>query len=515
MGDGLKSDLVNDDLKCVGSEAMLIGHIIKRIGMIAEYEYCLSEEDFTETLYQQLWTFLKRYYHEYAGAEIDQKKVNALYVKMLMDDGFKFLTREYDKNPYKLIKDCGKMGGNVHRDNPAFCEVKKFTLLRRLEKAGYNVEDILKRDDFKILTVDDIKKIKYEQFDSIIKMSRLHVHEDFGKNIRKRAMRFLDEPEIGLQTPFEFINYHMHGLCKNDLTLIGGASNSGKGRFLMYLLVWLIGHEGQKICLMSNEMTQEDFFKAMVCTVVNMSSLHGKELRLTQTDIVQSQFMDAEGEYIERTEGERAEDYDRRLMEHSPDYREYVEILQWWEEHFEDRFIFVNVMDDYSPERLRMEVRQAKAQGCTVIAYDTLKSYQSSEWEDFVQAATDLSEMIKNDKDGLIGIATFQLTDDAAFIKPEDLSVQKIARAKGIYHVADSMMMFVHLKNGRNREYYLSTDENEIDLSEINNITAFRLVKNRRGNGKEQIFALQHDLDRNVWVQRGELIPKRLRHKAS
>lgn len=282
----------------------------------------------------------------------------------------------------------------------------------------------------------------------------------------------------------------------------------------MNLLVWLVAKEGQTVCLLSNEMTSQDFFKALVCTIVNNPDLHDKKLRIPQTNIVQSRFKDEQGNYIERLPGESGRDFHARVLEASTECQEYESILRWWEETFPGKFIFLSVANDYSTPRLKQEIRRAKANGCTVIAYDTLKGYQSTEWGDLVQATTDLSEMIKSDQDGIIGLATFQLTDDVASCKPEDLNNLRIARAKGIMHLADSILMFMPLRDDLKASYVVvshdTTDEDDLPIvSSIDkgiSLAAFRIVKNRRGGGKEQIFAVQYNLDTNRWVYVGDLV---------
>lgn len=43
-------------------------------------------------------------------------------------------------------------------------------------------------------------------------------------------------------------------------------------------------------------------------------------------------------------------------------------------------------------------------------------------------------------------------------------------------------------------------------IDEDVSITAFRIIKNRRGGGKEQTYAVQNNLDTNRWICIGNLI---------
>lgn len=442
--------------------------------------------------------------------KVDLTRLNAIAQTLYEQAGIKFSERTM-KEFADAMASLKRIGTFQPADNEAYRRVKLFSALRQLENAGINVEDIYERSDFMRLTADKAIALVYEKLDPIANSSALHPHEDFNSNMTERALDFFMKPEIGLQTPFSFINEHMHGLCPNDFTLIGGLSNTGKGRFLMNLLVWLVAKEGQTVCLLSNEMTSQDFFKALVCTIINNPDLHDKKLRIPQTDIVQSRFKDDQGSYIERLPGESGTDFHARVLEASTECQEYEAVLKWWEETFPGKFIFLNVANDYSTPRLKQEIRRVKSKGCTVIAYDTLKGHQSSEWEDLVQATTDLSELIKNDSSNLVGLATFQLTDDVATCKPEDLNSLKIARAKGMMHIADNILMFMPLRNDIRNSYLVSgyDEDNEPVLDTIDDnvsVAAFRIVKNRKGGGKEQIYAVQNNLDTNRWVYIGQLI---------
>ena len=44
-------------------------------------------------------------------------------------------------------------------------------------------------------------------------------------------------------------------------------------------------------------------------------------------------------------------------------------------------------------------------------------------------------------------------------------------------------------------------------IEEDDSVAAFRIIKNRRGGGKEQIYAVQTNLDLNRWVYLGNLVP--------
>ena len=83
------------------------------------------------------------------------------------------------------------------------------------------------------------------------------------------------------------------------------------------------------------------------------------------------------------------------LKVESSTFKAYLNILDWLQTNYRNMFHFKNISDDYSIERIRMEIRTAKKKGCRVVAYDTLKSCGSTEWGELQKTATELSELIK------------------------------------------------------------------------------------------------------------------------
>ena len=145
-----------------------------------------------------------------------------------------------------------------------------------------------------------------------------------------------------------------------------------------------------------------------------------------------------------------------------------------------------------------------------MFAYDTLKAYKSSEWQELTQSATAFSEIIKGDPEGIIGLTSFQLTDHSQLHSPEDLSSMNIATAKHILHVADNMIMFLRLKNEDYGTYkYISIDNNSIKPLEKDRFyTVAKIIKNRSGGGKEKLYLLDVNYATNVWIENGEIIKK-------
>lgn len=492
----------------VAMEMTLLGNIMQNMDLISPYRTVLSERDFEDEICRFTFLFLVEYYRRY-GCLLEETKINLLAAECYERDS-KIQKWVPLKNFYKQIicsfKDLGVPNQPI--ENLSFCAVKRNSTIRELEKMGFSMDKLLENKNLNDITADDVIDTVQEKLDSLTGNVSLRHSESLGDNLAEIARVFLSVPEVGLKTPFEFINKHMHGFCKNDVTMIGGVTNSGKGRCLINILAFLICVDHQKIYLMSNEMTLDDYFKALICTIVNsppIQELHGKRLQITQSDIVQNRFRDGNGNIIERMDGEEAKAFEERLIQQSAEYRDYSYVIQWFQDNYSDSFHFINVADDYSADRLKAEIRKAERKGCSVVAYDTLKGYQSTEWGDLVQAATSFSEAIKFSPNGTHGILTFQLTDDVNRISPESLGSGNISTGKNIMHVADNMIMFQQMRPELKGYYRIWKDGMNYPIPNDVNIATFKIIKNRRGNGKDVLYGVQNNLDLNCWGYLSEL----------
>ena len=355
----------------VNSELCLIGNILQNMELLDSYRGCLFEEDFNDEGARKIYRFLLEYEQQF-GTEFDQTKSAMLYLQFCEQE---YRYRQcFGKTINKMLMDVKALGvKNCGVYNSAFINVKRNGAIRRLHKQGFPVKKLLEDKNITELTAEDVFALVQNKLETCAPQPTLRKEENLGSNLVDLAHGFLTSPEVGVQTPFSFINEHMHGLYKNDLTMIGGVSNSGKGRFLMNLLTYLVCVEHQRVYLISNEMTYDDFVKALICTLVNSQAiqrLHGYKLRMRQTDIVLSRFHDSGGVLMERDPAETPDDFEARLLCESEEYRDYAAVVKWFQDNYSDCFYFSNITDGYSVERLKAELRKAEKKGCSIVAYD-------------------------------------------------------------------------------------------------------------------------------------------------
>lgn len=394
-------------------------------------------------------------------------------------------------------------------------KLKKYSLLRSLNKT-YDVTKVLSHPKFEQLTADDCANIVRGGLDTIC--SRVITGLDEPIDAVANASSIMDEyfktPAQGYNCAWDFITKYCSGILPGDTYGIGALSNSGKGRSLIYLCTHLALVENVKCAFFANEMQTDKMLRCIHVSVLNspaIQKLFGHEISITEERFKHGLYLNSNKEIIYRnSEKETVEQFIKRLQNESEEYRNVKDAMKWLEER-KDMILFKNVAANYSDENITRLVRQTVRVNKTQCwFYDTLKHSSNSDmssWSDFVKTTTLLTEL--NVSLNVAAIMSFQMADAANALKIEDVNSTSVATAKHIFHLFSNMVMMLHLKSNQYDDYEIvNTDKplvgwtDEVASTPLDKKKKYvlcNLIKNR--NGGKDMFALEADLDRNVWQQ--------------
>lgn len=409
--------------------------------------------------------------------------------------------------------------------------LKKWSVLRQLNKNGYDVSKIIKHPKFNSMSADACANLIRGGIDKICNnvITGLDNPIDLSQNVMNVMDGFLEAPERGIDAAWDFINQVCSGIMKHDSYCIAMNSNQGKGRSMIFLATHLALVEGAKVAFFGNEMDFNSMQLACLSVVNNspaIQNLHGNEINIPEKRFKSGAYLDSNNNIIYRmtdSDGNYIETVDQfrsRLDKTSAEYRSVKNAMRWFEEQGKSRIWFKNCSDNYSDESLQRLVRQAVYQhSVDVWFYDTLKHGTGSDlskWADLVQTATRLTEMNANLPTAAVFSA--QLNNSALSMRPEDMTNANLASASYIYHLFDVMIVMMHMKPDWYKDYSLVAKDintgREIvkELDPNMHFTAANLIKNRRG--PKAMYLLNSDLNRNVWIQEnGILVPKEKENK--
>lgn len=414
--------------------------------------------------------------------------------------------------------------------------LKKYSLLRSLAKDNYPVENIVGHSKFGNMSAEDVAGLIRGKLDSICNSAivNLDAPDDMTKDTVNFVNGFFEAPSMGMGTPWEFLNSFCLGVHSGDTLGVIATSNSGKGRNLIYLATYLAFIEGAKVYLASNEMSLDKQKRAVLTTACNapfMKKLTGTNLVIPEKRLVLASYKsdwdnqiiyrkhNADGEYTESVE-----DFRQRVAKESSEYQQVCEVSRYLETNLKDKFLFKDVVGNYSDEAIIRLFNQAVlCSGADVICYDTLKpppatsSNKTGDWSVFQQTATRLQECIQKLKTAA-GIFTIQADRASIHKRIEELSQDSIAMSSSLFHLLDECMGWLHIKPEDYKDYAIARYDPkfgevvEQELDPKKRYVGTRLLKNRRGN-KGHLFISEVNLDLNTWEQiDGELIVKNSRN---
>lgn len=469
-----------------------------------------------------------RFYHELFNDYILTYSTDMTETKMNMFCSMNMTRMQgYKKfGMYKTIKELMKFSVNSAEEmKQQVGTLKKWSVLRGIQKNGYDVSRLLSHPKFNSMTADDCANIIRGNLDKVCSRIITGIDDpiDLSDNAVSIIDSYLETPERGHQLAWDFLNKVCAGIMPGDSLGVLAASNSGKGRSLIYLATHLALVEKVKVAFLANEMSSDSMRNAEISVILNspaIQNLHGNELAVQEKRFKTGAYRDNNGNIIYRridSEGnytETVEQFRSRLEQSSKEYRGVKSAMKWFEENGKDTLLFKNCSADYSDAAIQRLVRQlVLSKGVDVWFYDTLKHASGSDmskWSDFVQTATRLCELNQTLKSS--AILSAQMNNSVFQTRPEDVNSSSIASGSYIYHLFDQMVVLLHLKKEMYGDYTLRVKNKDgsftdTDLDPDAHLTSCSLIKNRRGG--KAVYLLNTDLDRNLWIeQNGILVPK-------
>ena len=432
---------------------------------------------------------------------------------------------------FKTIKELMKLAVSSNEELKQQVGIlKKWSVLRGINKNGYDVSRLLSHPKFNSLTADDCANLIRGNLDKVCSKIITGIDDpiDLSDNASSLVDNYLEAPEKGHQLAWDFLNKMCAGIMPGDSLGVLAASNSGKGRSLIYLATHLALVEKVKVGFVANEMGAESMKNAEIAVILNspiIQNLHGNELCIQEKRFKTGSYKDDSGNIIYRkidSDGnytETVEQFRNRLNGTSREYRGVKDAMKWFEENGKNTILFKNVSANYSDVTIQRLVRQlVLSKGVDLWIYDTLKHSSDgdiSKWGDLVTTTSRLIEMNQSLKSSCILSA--QLNNSSFQTRPEDINASAISSASYIFHLFDQMVVLQHMKKDMYGDYVIRNKKrdgtySDTDLNPEEHLTSCALIKNRRGS--KNIFLLNTDLDRNLWIEKnGILVPKEKKKK--
>lgn len=500
--------------KNVNIEMCLVGSLLKSPDLyLLGGNLIKPKYDFTDPACSFFYTAFEEYYLTFSQ-EINENKFNN-YMSQNLER-----LKEYKKyGGWKTVKSLMDLADEDDFKN-YFETCKKYSLVREYEKQGFPADKILNYKNFQTLNANDIYRLMRAKADKI--NSTINLIDEpvvVTKDNLKLVDSYLLRPQMGIQTPWFAYNDAFKGLLPSRVLIQAFKSNEGKSRNLTYLIAYVTLIQKKKFMMLSNEQQESDIRNCLLTTVINnkeFQELHGIKMHKTEEELTLGKYHpdDDPNGFIERENGESDEDYIARIKS-TKDYQNVKYITEWMDQQLEGKFYFRDITDDYSNERIEMELRRCSVvYQCDAFAYDTAKASGMDDWKELKRIITNITELAKQLE--LTGICTFQLSDESENISIFDFNSTCLASSKQVRHVVDCLTMGRKLKKD---EYHLCSyiphdiDESwgepvECDLDDNKEYFSIKIDKNRIGQ-RDNIILFEINLNINKWECIGYLVRKR------
>lgn len=500
----------------ITNEILLVGSIYKKPELFVENGHNIrSKYDF----YDEATKFF------YDNAEIMYQKrsqeFNRSTVSTYMAEDTERLSLYKKYGGWKTLSNWMDLA--VTENFSGYFEVlKKYSLLREYQRNGFAVDKIMSHPKFEMLTAIDIYRLIRSKADRIHTVILTNEEaEILNSNIKTTLLRCMETPDLGIPLPFPVMNDITRGLKRGSVMAVGMLSNAGKSRYMTKIIAYITLVLKEKVLVLLNEMSIEEIRYALITTVINNSEfqeLHGVHLAKPEKELTLGLYRDKNGEYLyqERDEWgdviEPIEDYVARVAENSNEYIKIMKIANWIEEETQGLIFTKDVSAAYDDKTLEFEIRKANlTNGINYFFYDTFKNdiATTGDWAAMKVTATILTEIAK--QLNMFGYLSIQLTDDANFVKPDELTSSNIANCKAIKHVLHTLFLFKEIPKSEYHKYgYMATTDWGTgivhQLDENKRYYCCVVDKNRFGRKSKMLFEV--NLDLNQWMEVGEVVKK-------
>lgn len=502
----------------VPNEILVIGSIFKQPDLYIEHgRFIKSKYDFSDEVTKFLYDNFEIMYKTFSQ-NVDETNINTF-----MSQDTERLKTYKRFGGFKTIKTWVQLANTDDFKN-YIDTLKKFSLLREYDNKGYNVKKIMNHPKFHNLKAQDIYKIVRSGADKISTVILANEESVIvNKEARKTVRNYLIKPDMGLPMPFEQLTEMFKGMRLGKFMCNCMLSNEGKTRLLVSIACYIAFMHNEKVLIMCNETSEEDFKACLMVTLINnkwFKEIHGIDVTKNEKEYTLGVYRDSNGNIINRhtdewgeyTESE--EDYINRVYNNSEEFRQIDKIAEWLENQIENK-IYFKYMDDYSDDMIEFEVRKHHTvYGVKYFGYDTLKCWGEENWGMLKGTGELLQKLCLQLK--MFGWGSLQMTDDSVITDIFSLSSQNIASAKHLKHILDYLIMTKRLNKEDYHKYqYIPnkssiwgdrTEPMELDLGKVYN--GIKIDKNR-GGSKDKIPLLEVDLNTNEWYEIGYLIKKK------
>lgn len=363
-----------------------------------------------------------------------------------------------------------------------FKELNKWSKVLEMIQCGFPAYDRI--SDFTEMTNEEI----YDEYEAMLNsiFSGSVENEDEAYDISEGIYDLIDDLDAGKAVGLPYHNMpilsaEVAGQLLGNVTLIGGLSNVGKSTFLRNAVIPSCIFNDERIVIMLNEEDLSRWQRELLVFVAN-NILNKK---LSKKDV-------RNGNYTQET---------KDIL---------VEAANWIVDKTKNNIITVIPFKKYLTSKVLKIIRKYSAAGVKYFALDTIKldaeQVDETVWLTMQQNVVQISDLVKSSNKNVHISITFQLSK--ASTRQRFYMQDNIGLAKNMVDTASTCLMirkvFEDEKSTGKRALEVRDQEgNLVMLEDDKNYQIVFIVKNREGSAGNFQIVVEHDLSRNILIERG------------
>lgn len=400
-----------------------------------------------------------------------------------------FLSKPENEKLHKLYEEYGGYGtietlsGLFEKDNvdSYVKELQKWVAFKSISEDFY-----VKDETFRNMTDLDINQM-YDYFNAKFNNIFINVSEDIivsslDSDLDEIIQEAHEGIAKGMPIPSPMLNNIINGICRGQITLIGGQSGSGKTTILINTVLSGTWENEEPFVLFLNEQDHKKIKKEMLTWIINNKILKDNDKPFNKVRWRDGKFTDEELIIINKA---------KDLMK----------------EKLKNNKIIIVEFKSYMHSTVVRTIKKYAAMGVKMFAIDTFKMSSDADpnqpfWLAMQNQMKELDDLIKPAGLNVSLICTLQLGKDA--ILTRYLSANNFGMAKNVIDVASVALLVRKLhndeyKDGKSELKIMKPIEGtksgvEIVLDPNKRHSVIFIEKNRNGAAGEEQIVVAHDL---------------------
>lgn len=462
------------------AELKFVGALYNDVTLVHDYK--IPNTIINNTAWKFYYLLVKNLVKKKKVEVVEQVEVD-MYLEELGDKALSNYEKFGGWNTITKLQSMGKTD-NIES---SYSDMNRFTALQRMIALNYPVEE--NWETYKNTTIEQLEAIAESQVSNIFE--DINIGDDKVIDLKKGVNKMIEEARKGVKRGLplysDLLNSLVNGLALGNITMLAGASGTGKTYLTMTMVLPTIIKEKEPVLILVNEEGEEKWQQELVTWVINnviTSGMHEEYAPYLGMSFIKSAFY--QGDF-------------------TAEENELLDLAdEWIEENIPDDLLNFVEFETYAAHKAIKRIRQfATSRGIKYFIIDTMKldndlaagNPNDQSWLQLQQNMVRIYNAIKPSGLNVHLWVTYQLNKTQ---RTKFLDQTSLGMSKNVADVVSTLILVRNLTENEKKDGGLKVlkGDSQVTLDEQNDYMVAFLDKNRRGTTSLQTV-IKTDKGRN------------------